>query len=364
MFRTSRSLKLSLLLGGALSLSACGDDKTSPPSTTDSLDQALVVNFADAVVVPTYNKLATRITELDAAVAALKADPSAAKLKAAQDAWVAARLPWEQSESFLFGPVTSYQFDPALDSWPVNRTDLDAVLANNNALTPAYVDNLDEAQKGFHTVEYLLFGENRTRKETDFNARQFEYLLAITANMKGISSQLASAWTTGKDGNAPYRNTLATAGDKTNTAYPTVESAAQEMLTGIVGILDEVANGKIADPYDAKDPNLVESQFALNSLSDFSNNIRSVQNVYLGHLPDETTTGTTLTSVVQEKDAALDARVRQEITDAIAALGQVPEPFPVSIKDPAAAPRIEAAQAAIRKLHDTFEKDVKKIVLP
>ncbi|MBJ6763290.1 peptidase M75 [Myxococcaceae bacterium JPH2] len=363
MFRTSRSLKLSLLLGGALALSACGDDKTPTPSP-DSLDQALVVNFADAVVVPTYNKLATRITELDAAIAALKADPSAAKLKAAQDAWVAARLPWEQSESFLFGPVTSYQFDPALDSWPVNRMDLDGVLANDKELTPAYVANLGEAQKGFHTVEYLLFGENRTKKETDFNARQFEYLLAITADMKSISSQLANSWTTGKDGNKPYRDTLATAGDKANTAYPTVESAAQEMLTGIVGILDEVANGKIADPYDAKDPDLVESQFALNSLSDFSNNIRSVQNVYLGHLPDEAAKGTTLTSVVKEKDAALDARVRQEITDAIAALGQVPEPFPVSIKDPAAAPRIEAAQAAIRKLHDTFEKDVKKIVLP
>ncbi|NOK16842.1 imelysin family protein [Corallococcus carmarthensis] len=358
---SSRSLKLSLLVGGALLMGACSNDDDTP---LESLDQQLVVNFADNVVVPTYNLLATRMVELDAAARALKNGPSAATLKAAQDAWFAARVPWEQSEAFLFGPVDSNGWDPAMDSWPVNRTDLDAVLGNSDTLSQQYVSQLQETQKGYHTTEYLLFGEGQAKKPEDFNARQFEYLLALTAELKTVSGNLAASWTTGVNGQAPYRDTLAKAGESGNTAYPTVESGAQEMLGGILTILDEVANGKIADPYDAKDANLVESQFALNSLSDFTNNLRSVENVYLGHRPESAAKGLSLSDVVKERDAALDTRVKSEIAAAIAALGKVPEPFPVSIKDPASADEIEGAQAVIRKLHDTFQVDVKAVILP
>ncbi|RKH66071.1 imelysin family protein [Corallococcus llansteffanensis] len=359
----SRSLKLSLLVGGALLLGACDDDDGGN-THLDSLDQQLVINFADAVVVPTYNQLATRMVELDAAARALRNAPSAATLKAAQDAWFAARVPWEQSESFLFGPVDSKGWDPAMDSWPVNRTDLDEVLGNGDTLSQQYVSALDPTQKGYHTTEYLLFGEGQAKKPEDFTARQFEYLTALTAELKTVSANLAASWTTGVDGQPPYRDVLATAGDAGNAIYPTVESAAQEMLGGVLVILDEVANGKIADPYDAKDANLVESQFALNSLSDFTNNLRSAENVYLGHLSGQGAKGLSMSDVVKERDAALDTRVKAELAAAIAALGRVPEPFPVSIKDPASADEIEGAQEAIKKLHDTFQNEVKAVILP
>jgi len=42
----------------------------------------------------------------------------------------------------------------------------------------------------------------------------------------------------------------------------------------------EVANGKIADPFDQRDPNIVESQFSGNSLADFANNIMGSKNAY------------------------------------------------------------------------------------
>jgi len=345
-----------LTLSGALALAACADDGGA---AEHSFDQQIIARFADDVVVPTYKQLATRLEALDTAVNALATDRTAARLTAAQDAWFAARTPWEQSEGFLFGPVDSYGYDPALDSWPVNRSDLDAVLASSDAFTPTYVRNLQETQKGFHTVEYLLFGDGRTKTVADFNQRQFDYLKAISTEMKDISAALANSWTQSVEGRPPYRNVLAGAGDSGNTAYPSVEAAAQEMVGGIINILDEVANGKIADPYDAKDPELVESQFAYNSLSDFSNNLRSVENVYLGRMQGATTSGHTLSDLVKSEQPELDTRVRQELTGAIEALGRIPEPFRTSISDPNAADEIEAAQAAIRKLQDTFESDIK-----
>jgi putative iron-regulated protein len=223
------------------------------------------------------------------------------------------------------------------------------------------VHNLQETQKGFHTVEYLLFGQGRTKKVEDFNQRQFDYLKAIASEVHGIGASLANSWTQSVDGHPPYRDVLAKAGQAGNTAYPSVEAAAQEMVGGMIGILDEVANGKIADPYDAKDPELVESQFAYNSLSDFANNIRSVENAYLGHLPGATAKGRTLSDLVQSERPELDTLVRQQLTEAIAAIGRIPEPFRESIKDPASADKIEAAQDAIRKAQSTFESEIKPL---
>lgn len=345
-----------LTLAGSLALAACADDGGEAQL---SFDKEIIVHFADDVVVPTYQQLAARLEALEGAVNALATERTAARLTAAQDAWFAARSPWEQSEGFLFGPVDSYGYDPALDSWPVNRSDLDAVLASNDAFTPQYVSNLQETQKGFHTVEYLLFGEGRTKKVEDFNQRQFDYLKAISTELKDVGAALAKSWTQSVDGRPPYRDVLAGAGEPGNTAYPSVEAAAQEMVGGMINILDEVANGKIADPYDAKDPELVESQFAYNSLSDFTNNLRSVENVYLGRMPGATPGGRTLSELVKSEQPELDTRIRQELTAAIEALGRIPEPFRSSITDPNAADEIEAAQAAIRKLQATLESDVK-----
>ncbi|WP_164017288.1 imelysin family protein [Pyxidicoccus trucidator] len=361
--RFSLPLRLMLapvLVSGALTLGACNDeDCCSVPQ--DTVDAAIISTFADQVVVPTYQDLATSLTTLDSAARALQADPSQERLTAAKTAWFAARIPWEESESFLFGPVDSYGFDPALDSWPVNRTDLDAVLASNDPLTAEYVRNLQETQKGFHTVEYLLFGDGGTKQVGDFTTRQFEYLTAITLEMKTISTSLSDAWTKGFDGRPPYRDTLANAGQSGNTAYPSTQAAAQEMVGGIINILDEVANGKIADPYDAKDPNLVESQFAYNSLSDFSNNLDSVLHVYRGFGDTVATAQHSLRTLVGA-NSALDTRIISELDAAQDALARIPEPFRESIRDPASADEIEAAQAAIRKLQTTFESEVLPLV--
>lgn len=326
-------------------------------------DRQIVVDFADQVVVPTYQLLATRLTALDAATAELAATPDEARLSAARAAWIAARQPWEQSEGFLFGPVDALGYDPALDSWPVNRTDLDAVLASGAPFTPAFIEGLQETQKGFHTVEYLLFGDGGTRTAASLGARELAYLTAISGELATIGGDLAASWTTGVSGLPPYRDVLVTAGEAGNTAYPSLTAAVQELLDGMIGICDEVANGKIADPYDAHDPELVESQFSYNSLADFQDNLRSVQNTYLGAVPLAGTSGRGLTAYVADLDPTLDARLRAEIDAAIAAIAAIPGPFRDAITTPSAYASIEAAQTAVRRVQTTLEQDVSPLVL-
>lgn len=353
-------MKLHPLFVLPFAIAACDSDEVASGQGFD--DPQIVADFADEVVVPTYELLAARSVALADAIDALVATPDEARLAAARTAWADARAPWEQSEGFLFGPVDSLGIDPALDTWPLSETDLNAVLASSDTLTAAYVANLPDSQKGFHALEFLLFGDSGSRTAAELTDRQKDYLVAIARDFEIQTARLASSWTTGEGGLSAYRELFATAGPG-NSAYPSLTSAAQEIVSGMAGICDEVANGKIADPFDAKDPLLEESQFSHNSLIDFQNNIRSVENAYLGRVPDAGTTGRGLTTWVASRDAALDTRIKAEITAAIAAIGQIPAPFSDAILDTNAAPKVVAAQAAIRTLQTTLEEDLTDLIL-
>lgn len=343
-----------------LTLFACDSDEVATGTSFD--DSQVIVDFADQVVVPTYELLAARAAALSDAVDTLAAAPDEARLEAARTAWMATRSPWEQSEGFLFGPVDSLGIDPAIDTWPLNETDLNAVLNSSDTLTATYVASLPDSQKGFHALEFFLYGDSGSRTANSFTARELEYLAAIAGDFQVQTARLATSWTDGDGDLGAYRDLFATAGSG-STAYPSLSSAAQEIVSGMAAICDEVANGKIADPFDARDPLLEESQFSHNSLIDFQNNMRSVENAYLGSVPDAGSSGRGLTVWVAAKDPALDARIKAEITAAIAAIGEIPAPFSEAILDNAAAPKIVAAQEAIRTLQDTLDSELTDLVL-
>ena len=354
----SAFLVLSIGLIGC-SLTGCGndddDDDTVSATGEDAFDASTTLNdFANKVVLATYTDLDNKAGELLGAVQALSAATNQAHLELAQNAWKAARTPWEQSEAFLFGPVDTQGLDPALDSWPVNRVDLDGVLGSGQALTAASIDALEDTLKGFHTIEYLLFREGNQRKAEDISPRELEYLVATTENLKSKTAQLASAWAASGEN---YAGEVANAGD-TSTIYKSQKDAMQEMVNGMIVIADEVANGKISDPFNEKDTTLVESQFSFNSISDFQDNIRGIQNVYMGKF---TADGQGLNEFVNGKDADLDARFQTEVQTAIDTIGAIPDPFRDSITAQRAA--VQAAIDAVSTVQTTLENDILKLVL-
>ena len=179
------------------------------------------------------------------------------------------------------------------------------------------------------------------------------------ASLGDVATSLATNWNTGTGGKPAYREAFVTAGAADNSIYPSLTAVGQEILQGMIDICNEVADSKIAGPFDAQDPNKVESQFSFNSLRDFSDNLRSVENVYLGAQPGQTApAGTSLSEHVAAHSATIDHAVKDAITDAITKVLAIPEPFPTSLKDPANAETIKNAQIAIRALRDTLTNDV------
>jgi len=357
-----RNALLLAALTAALAFGAgCSDDDgpTTPDLTYDYA--AVLAAYADHVVVATYADMAAKCDALATACDSLAAAPSQAVLDAAAAAWVDARSPWECSEAFLFGPAGFMNLDPSLDSWPVDHLQLDDVLASSFELSPEFVaDGLGPALRGYHTVEYLLFREGAPRAVGELSARELAYVAAAAAVLADDAATLHDAWSDGIDGGTPFRDEFAAAGTG-GSRYSGQTAAVQELIEGMIAICDEVANGKIADPYDENDTSLVESQFSFNSLVDFQDNLRSVRNAYLGEYHRLGTDHVGLTDAVAEMDAQLDARVRAEMDAAVAAIAAIPAPFRDNLD---AATAIEAAQAAVVTVMTSLEADVKGLLLP
>ena len=255
-------MKTLLPLLGALLLvtSACNEDTAAPAAGFDAT--AMLADVPTKVILATYQDLEAKAVALRTAVNTFNGAPTDPNLTAALDAWRAARRPWEQAEGFLFGPVETQGIDPAIDSWPVNRVDLDAVLASAATLNQAYIDGLEGTLKGFHTIEYLLFGTTGTKVAADFTAREREYLVGSTASLAAAVTTLRAAW---DPAGGNYAHTVSSAGAAGNAVYISQSAAMQELINGMIVICDEVANGKISGPFDQQDRSLEESQFSNNS---------------------------------------------------------------------------------------------------
>lgn len=102
-----------------------------PVSTVPPSVEQVIQNYARNVIFNTYTDLAEQTKILRATIIELQFDTTNKSLYQAQNAWRHARRPWEQSEAFLFGPVDTEGLDPALDSWPINATDIQNVIENS-----------------------------------------------------------------------------------------------------------------------------------------------------------------------------------------------------------------------------------------
>lgn len=336
------------------------------------LEKAVIENVSKNVILKTYADLADRSADMLKAIKNLEANRTQANLVAAQNSWIAARAPWEASESFLYGPVDSLGIDPMIDTWPLSRIDLNSVLSSGQKITVDYVRPLGVNLQGFHTLEYLLFGDGlqtNTKDIASFNQAQFDYVIATATLQAEYTHRLHYAWTTQADPDDStlpgYIDVISKPG-LNNPIYSSEQAVMFEYVNGILGILDEVANGKLADPLggDIGSANVeaVESPYSWNSLADFEDNIRSVYNVYTGTYG--THKGPGLKDVIAQQDPVLAAKVEARILQAMdkikAIAGNNNTPFNKAILDNKGR---ALTTEAINDLNDLFQL-VESEVLP
>jgi putative iron-regulated protein len=346
------SIKKTLVLVLPLTLLGLACKKSDAPSNNSAeLRTEVLTNISANVCTASYEDMYAKTQELQAAVTALNNAPTDANLETARTKWKAIRTTWEQSEAWLFGPVESENIDPRIDTWPVDFNALETILNSSDVLNEAYVNNLDDALKGFHPIEYILWGQNGTKTAAQLKPREEQFLAALTQNLVNLSKEVRDAWVNN------YKNQLTNAGNG-SPEFSTQQAAFVQIADAMAGICGEVAESKIKGPFDAQDPKLEESPFAKNSIVDFTNNIQGVLAIYEGRF---TTDGKGIEDVVRANNLSLDAEIKSKHAAAIAALQAIDKPFGEAIVSEQS--KVQNAVTKITDLADVLDGKLKPFLI-
>jgi uncharacterized iron-regulated protein len=369
----------------AVAFSSCEKDSGGNAGTEDDNDklfESILKTYVETTVVPTYKALAEAALEMRTANEALKLNPTDATMQAASDAWMKARVAWEISEAFLFGPVgdQALDIDGHIDSWPLERELIDAVLADGAlGLTGEDAWLMDAEVIGFHVTEYLLYREGQARPVADLSAEERNYLAAATDALvwdcvlayvawvgeANVTEAMRTVFNENSDvvthlNNNPYYKDFAQR-LTTKEGYSSWGDALSEIAVGASEIAGEVGATKIEAPYMAQKTEDVESWYSWHSLDDYQNNILSIKNAYLGGMDNNSRQSVTLGAYLAQANPQLDSQIKAKIDDClskIAAIGTGGLSFYEVVRDQVNAAQVEAAVDACLELQTLFDSVV------
>ncbi|MBC7284062.1 imelysin family protein [Hoeflea sp.] len=335
----------------------------------DVTPEAVIAHYAD-IAEAKYQDSLTTAKALDAAIEAFLAAPDEETLKAARTAWLAARVPYQQSEVYRFGNAIVDEWEGRVNAWPLDEGLIDYVdpsygsesdgnslftanvIANPaieingskidaGKITPELIsETLQEAggieanvASGYHAIEFLLWGQDLngtgpgagTRPATDFSLencsndncdRRREYLVAVSDLLVADLEEMAANW---KDGGAA-RAALEEAG---------AAGGLSAILTGMGSLsYGELAGERMKLGLLLGDPEEEHDCFSDNTHNSHLYDAVGIRTAYTGVYtrPDGTEmTGPSLAELVSQKDAAIADELSADLDATITAMDAMAE---------------------------------------
>ena len=373
--KTAMALALTAMTIGFVS---CKDEETTKPTGSGNAP-VIAQQFVEKTVRPTYTNLAAKAEELVTKLETLKATPTDANVSAACEVFLQARAWWEKSEAFLFGAATDFGIDPHIDSWPLDVTGFQnlmnspAMLANlagddGDAWAGEYLGN---ALLGFHGIEYILFANGSPKAASAITADQLTYAVAVAGDLRNRCFQLEVSWL-GDDapashiekvedlelnstvnGGISYGENIKRCGNA-GSSYATPIAALVSILDGCSAIADEVGTSKIGSAHHGEDVNYIESPYSQKSITDFHDNIISIQNVYFGGIEGNRDETNSLHAFISSRNPELDQRIVSAINTALEKIDAMPAPFVNNYTDPKNQEAIDACGAIDEAMQDAI----------
>lgn len=366
------------LLAVAISLAGCGEDKApaeqaaapqaaqsepakSAPATetlNDEAAQAVVKHYAD-MAHAIFSDAHSTAVDLQKAVDALLANPTDETLQAAKQAWLAARVPYMQSEVFRFGNPVVDEWEGQLNAWPLDEGLIDYVegdyqhaLGNPGAtaniiankqlqigedkidvseITGEKLASLNElagseanVATGYHAIEFLLWGQDLNgtnagagkRPVSDYIEgegctggncdRRRAYLKAAIELLVSDLEEMVNEWKAGVADN--YRASL---------EKESAENGLRKMFFGMGSLsLGELAGERMKVALEANSPEDEHDCFSDNTHNSHFYNAKGIRNVYLGEyrrVDGSTLSGPSLASLVEGTDPQLNSTLKTDL---------------------------------------------------
>jgi predicted lipoprotein len=342
---------IALFTAGGLLLAACHKASDNNNSTTDyqTLETQVITDFTNNVALGQYSALTNAAVNLNQAITTLNTQTTDNNLTAAQNAWKNIRGTWEQCEGFLFGPVEDNDYDPNTDTWPTDYNQMDSLLASSNPLQTDDVEALPQSLRGYHPLEYIIFGKGGSRQAAELTDRQKQYMVSLSADILYNNVQpLYNDWSTS------FKNEVLTAGSG-SSQFETRQELFLNIVGGMSDICNEVGAGKMYEPFVARDSNITESPYSSHTLEDFRNNIVGLQNVYLG-----LNNGKGIKDLVAAKNKDLDNQIQAKIQSAISSFDNITERFEEAIYDQRTL--VQQTMDQLASLKDLLDNDLSDFI--
>lgn len=331
-------------------------------------DKANVLDTYANIAFAKYEDSLTTAQALQTAVDALIANPSDDTLAAARQAWLDARVPYQQTEVFRFGNAIVDDWEGLVNAWPLDEGLIDYVdtsyggatdenefaalnvIANASftvagldvdasQITPALIaDTLNEADgvetnvaRGYHAIEFLLWGQDLNgtnpgagdRPYTDYVVgdgctngncdRRADYLSSATELLVQDLAWITDQWSE----NGAARSEL--------TAD--LDAGIVAILTGMGSLsYGEQAGERMRLGLMLNDPEEEHDCFSDNTHNSHYYDGKGVQNVYLGayeRIDGTVVSGPSLSDLVADQNAELDAEMTTKLETTMLALSDI-----------------------------------------
>ena len=368
LFKSAAIVAASLLL--AVNFSSCNKDpQDNTEEANKATKEAIVKQYLNHTVYPTYASLAEKTDALVENLEALKANKTQANVNAATVTFLEARAWWEKSEAFLFGAAGDFGIDPHIDSWPLDEDAFNNLMASPNMIAALANDEdgmvageqLGNALLGFHGIEYILFRDGQPRNVNEITDDMITYVVAVSRDLRNRCVQLEVSWNTdapqahkdlmeqlefnttviGSDNS--YGQNMMQAGQAGST-YTTFTHALEAIADGCIDIADEVGTSKIGKCHTGEDVSYVESPYSQKSITDFYDNILSIQSAYMGGNEGERDETLSLHNYIKDNNADLDTKAVNAIENALAKINAMKAPFVQFYADASAGEAMAACQ--------------------
>ncbi len=333
-------------------------------AVADVTPEAVIAHYVDVAEAKYGDALATA-KALDAAIEAFLANPTDETLQAARSAWLAARVPYQQTEVYRFGNAVVDDWEGRVNAWPLDEGLIDYVDASYGAesdenslftanvianpsieingkaidatkITPALIsETLQEAggieanvASGYHAIEFLLWGQDLNgngpgagnRPATDYSLenctngncdRRRDYLGAASDLLVADLEEMAANWKAGGAARLALEKTGVAGGLST-------------ILTGMGSLsYGELAGERMKLGLLLGDPEEEHDCFSDNTHNSHRYDAVGIRTAYTGVYtrPDGSEmTGPSLADLLAAKDPAIAQELSDDLDATIAAM--------------------------------------------
>jgi len=367
------TLSLSLLAATGLFFAACNDDDNNGTSEKAQV----VANYAD-IVYQNYKDAYDDAVELEAAINAFTAAPTADKFATAKTKWKEARETYGPTEAFRFanGPIDAEDGpEGLLNSWPLDEAYIDYVegglptagIINNVAEYPAITKDVlvelngaeseESVSVGYHAIEFLLWGQDLTAPSedkpglrtfedyvdngttADNEARRRQYLNVCADLLTDHLDQMVQTWKPG----GTYRSTFLNLNENV---------ALTNILLGIITLSDsELPTERMSVALRNASQEDEHSCFSDNTHRDIALNLQGIVNVYKGQYGS--ISGPSIEDLVTKANPTVAGSIGSLIASSTTKVGAILRPFDYAISGGETSPegiKVAAAATDIRLL--------------